>query len=40
MSVSLSSSGKFIYAVSRPHFSFRIGPEPQGYLQGSDKGEL
>lgn len=40
VSVILSSSGKFIYVVPHPDFSFGIGPEPQDYLQGSDKGEL
>lgn len=25
--------------VPHPNFSFGLGPEPQGYLQGSDKGE-
>lgn len=40
LSVILSNSGKFIYVVPHPDFSFGIGPEPQDYLQGSDKGEL
>lgn len=40
VSVILYSSGKFIYVVLHPNFSFGTGLEPQGYLQERDKGEL